>query len=476
MFVRLGRGALVAALLGFSLSACGESDGGDSTGDAGAGGAPVGGAPVAGAPVAGAPVGGAPVGGEVPPVERVNFPNDGEWRFTASIAELSGYKLPLQVDLVGTPAAGGGGVLNSLSLRAIAPDGVTVSDVLASLTDIPVAPDGKFNAPFEDVTLPGAFTITGSDVLVSVVFGGEVRSPEFVCGTVTGQIITLDQALTMSTFGGVPAEDAGSEPPYSCDSQGGGSQLPRLAAEQCPDLVAGENAFESAGQARTFRVYTPSSLPDGASPPVVFLWHGLGQPIDEIETMSALRDDVDAKGFVLVVPESLALPVEWDQLTSSDNVDLAFFDDMLTCLGAKLNVDPSRVYTAGLSAGALWSTYLTMFRSEQIAAAALFSGGLLVPYPAPAVKRPLLGAWGGVEDIAFEQNFDTLVRDLAAVVIPAGHFFVGCNHGQGHTWEPEFTPWALDFLFAHTTADEPSQLAAGLPESFPAYCAVNALP
>lgn len=466
MFVRLGRGAVLAALVGIGLTACGESKGDDTDADSGAGGTPVG----------GTPVGGTPVGGAQAPVERVNFPNDGQWRFTASIEELSGYKLPLQVDLVGAPAAGGGGVLTSLSLRAIAPDGVTVSDVLATLNDIVVDPEGKFSAPFENVTLPGAFTITGSDVLVSVVFGGEVRSPEFVCGTVTGQIITLDQALTMSTFGGVPAEDAGSEPPYSCDSQGGGSQLPRLTAEQCPDIVAGENAFESAGQPRTFRVYSPSSLPDGASPPVIFLWHGLGQPIDEIETMSALRDSVEAKGFVLVVPESLALPVEWDQLTSSDNVDLAFFDDMVTCLGAKLNADSDRIYTAGLSAGALWSTYLTMFRSEQIAAAALFSGGLLVPYPAPAVKRPLLGAWGGVEDIAFEQNFDTLVRDLAAQVIPAGHFFVGCNHAQGHTWEPEFTPWALDFLFAHTASDAASPLAAGLPESFPAYCAVNALP
>jgi predicted esterase len=406
----------------------------------------------------------------------VNFPIDGEWRFTASIAELSGYKLPLQVDLVGTPAEGGGGVLNTLALRAIAPDGVTVSEVLANLADIQVGPDGAFEAAFENVTLPGAFTVTGSDVLVSVVFDGQVRGTDFICGLVTGEIITLAQALTMSTFGGVPAANAGENPPFSCDSQGGGGDLPRIAAEACPILAAGVNTFTSAENEREFRVYLPSGVGGETPSPVIFLWHGLGQPIDEIEDMSNLEAFVEEYQFILVVPESLALPVEWDQLTSADNVDLAFFDDMLTCLDNSFNVDEERVYTSGLSAGALWSTYLTVFRAEKLAASALFSGGLLVPYPEPVKKRPVLVAWGGVEDIAFEQNFDTFAHDLEDNLVPAGHFFVGCNHNAGHTWEPEFSPWALDFLFAHTLSTGESPLAAGLPESFPEFCTIGGLP
>ena len=50
MFVRLGRGAVLAALVGIGLTACGESKGDDTNADAGAGGAPVGGTPVGGAP------------------------------------------------------------------------------------------------------------------------------------------------------------------------------------------------------------------------------------------------------------------------------------------------------------------------------------------------------------------------------------------------------------------------------------------
>ena len=81
-------------------------------------------------------------------------------------------------------------------------------------------------------------------------------------------------------------------------------------------------------------------------------------------------------------------------------------------------------------------------------------------------------AWGGPQDIAFDQNFDNLAHNLLAALLPAGHFVVACNHGQQHKWLPEFTPWALQFLLDHPRGVTPEPYAGGLPAVFPAFCEI----
>jgi poly(3-hydroxybutyrate) depolymerase len=155
-----------------------------------------------------------------------------------------------------------------------------------------------------------------------------------------------------------------------------------------------------------------------------------------------------------------------------DNADLAFFDDMVTCSQHRFNVDRERIYSTGLSAGGLWTTYLSMMRSDVIAAVAPLSGGLIVDYVLPTRRIPVLVTWGGPQDVSNEQNFETFARNLIADLQMGEHPIVTCDHGEGHEWNPLFNPWILDYLFAHTLSGDDRPFAAGLPEVFPAYCEV----
>jgi predicted esterase len=452
---------------------------GGSEGEGGAGGDGLGGNPAGGTGGAGG-VGGQGEGGAVEadagePLPAGNFPKDGLWAVTVDLVEFS-LKIPFQLEVDGTEATR---TIDSAILRAVAADGVTLSDPLGTVSGIEVAPDGTFQFGFANVVLPGAFTPTGSDVEVTVNFGGTATGDSAMCGSVTGRIITLESDLTMSTFGGVPWDVPADQRPFSCDPVEMETFTP-IAPEDCPELVSGDNpGFPSAGLERTFRLYVPSTWTAEKKYPLVFVWHGLGQTQDEIQAGSAIESFVDEKEIIAVVPDSQAEDkpgVEWDQLAVGENPDLVFFDDILTCVDKGYGVDLDRVHSTGLSAGGLWTTYLTMFRSEKIASSVAFSGGLLVPYPMPAAKRPMIVAWGGEEDLAFDQNFNTLAFDLIGEIVPAGHFALACNHGQGHTWEPEFTPWALQFLLDHprTIAEEP--YAAGIPEGFPEFCTIAVAP
>ncbi|MCK6569523.1 hypothetical protein L6V77_00240 [Myxococcota bacterium] len=475
---------LAAGLTALLGTACGSDDEADATPD---GGLPVGGESAGGAGGdtggsggetggsggvtggAGGETGGAG-GGE--PLPTGNFPQDGLWAVTMDIVEF-GLKLPLQFEIDGTESTR---TLDSVTLRAANADYSMVSDPIATLTGIPVAADGTFALPFENATLPGDYTPTGSDVVVTVTFAGTVTGTDHMCGAVTGAVVTLEVPLNASTFGGVPADAPAEDRIYSCDS-GSEQTLTPIDPNDCPALVEGENAgFPSAGLERTFRLYVPSTWTEGTDYPLVYVWHGLGQSQDEIEENSNIVALVDEFEVIAVVPDSQAENkpgVEWDQLGVGENADLVFFDDMLTCIDKGFGVDLDRVHSTGLSAGGLWTTYLTMFRSETIASSVAFSGGLLVDYPTPTAKRPMIAAWGGPEDTAFDQNFDVLANDLISEIVPAGHFVLACNHGEGHKWLPEFSPWALQFLLDHprTIADEP--YAAGLPAGvFPEYCTI----
>ncbi len=450
------------AIMGAMFAGCGEDGGGGSPAElGGAGGADM-------------TLGGQGGTGGVPPgpdgtLQTGDFPRDGLWYTLVNLTEVSNLRLPFQLDIDGDQVSS---VLRTITIRAVNSDDGTVSADLKTLTDVPVAADGSFTASFEGVILPAAYSPSGSDIEVTVAFSTTSRGSDFMCGDLTGAVPLLEITLLASTFAAVPWGTESDMPLASCDGDEP-AVFEHLTPELCPMLAPGVvDAFPSAGLMRQFRVYVPSNWDAATLYPLVFLWHGLGQSIDKIEENSALTTYVDDQQILLVVPESRALPLEWEQPVGGENADLVFFDDMVTCMTAQFGADPNRIHSTGLSAGGLWTTYLTLFRAETIASSVAFSGGLLTPYRAPEVFRPFLISWGGPMDTAFEQNFETLANELIDDMVPAGHFVVACNHGQEHKWLPEFTPFALKFLLDHPKGITPEPYAAGLPAELPAFCEI----
>lgn len=198
-----------------------------------------------------------------------------------------------------------------------------------------------------------------------------------------------------------------------------------------PCLDAGLQPFSTPDGDRTLHVFLPDD-PEGA--PVLFVWHHLGGSTAELLEWMPV-DRATQAGFIVVAPASRALPAtEWD-LDPGSNADLDLFDAVLDVLITQYDV-PERAYTTGFSAGGLFSTLLTLHRSERLAGSAPFSGGAPAgSYRSPTSDIPVMLSWGGASDVIFGFDFDGATRFAASALRDDGHVVLTCDHGLGH-WLP----------------------------------------
>lgn len=387
----------------------------------------------------------------------------GEWDMKIRLVDVGSIEVDFRVSIESSFRT-----LDTVELRVL--KGSEVSEIVSTASGIDIDLDGSFALSFNEATIPSMFSPTGSDVVVSFTLTGTPKSDGF-CGGVTGEVVTLMLPISVSTFGAVPS--GSSTIPGSCDDSTQGVVLERLTT--CPDLQAGMNVLSSGGYERTFEVILPSNYSIDEEWPLITLWHGFGSSPQEIKDYSELEGLAESEGFVLVVPSSYPDgAVEWDSLSPTDSPDLAFFDDLVFCLSQSFSVDERRIHVTGMSAGGLWTAYLSVFRSEVIASAVGMSSGLIPDYPATvSTPIPYLAAWGGEMDIAYDQDFNILARDLLADFYGHDHFVMGCNHGEEHNWRANFSPWVVRFLLDHPKGIGELPYAAGLPEGvYPDYCEI----
>lgn len=395
-------------------------------------------------------------------------PDSGLYFLGVRLVEVGGIELAFQAEIETTAAAGGGGSIDRFVFRAVGA-ARSVSEPLFELTDLAIGADGAFALPETAFVLPAAFSPSGSDVEVRMELAAQVTGADGFCGVVSGEVVTIGTTLTASTFAAVPFGTEGPQPPAAC---GGGGPRTYPRAESCPDLVVGRNTLTTGEQDREFFLYLPANHDPSGSWPLVVLHNGLGQAAMDTLGDTQMPEFVDDLGFILIAPESYeGGGVEWDSLSSADSPDLALFDDLLRCSEEKLGVDPDRVHVAGMSAGGLYTGYLAMYRAEVIASAAAGSGGLLAPVREDAPIPPFLMMWGGEADMAVDTDFNRQALDYIATLRRLGRPIIGCNHGQGHRWLPEFTPWVLHFLLAHRLGDDMA-FSNPLPAPFPDFCEV----
>jgi len=262
------------------------------------------------------------------------------------------------------------------------------------------------------------------------------------------------------------------------------AQPKKYSGGTCPTLVSGKNTMKMGGLVRSFELYLPPNPAPGAA--VVFVWHGNGDTPKNIAQFFGADSVTKENNLIMVSPynccgenhtECCDMTTTWNFGKYSQNdKDLALFDDILSCLDQQGDIDNTRVYTAGFSAGALWSTYLVLHRAEYIAAAAIFSGGtgMVIPYEKPAYPLPALLAWGGPNDTYMNMiKFEEMMKEFSGKLQADGHFVIECNHGLGHNVPYGATTWLFKFLLVHSWKDGSSPLAqTGLGSDFPDYCVI----
>jgi len=404
---------------------------------------------------------------------------NGEYYMGVQAAPFGNLKLFFKVTLTASGALDAGGSLKTFEIRAVSSDG-WVGDPLATAKDIAVAKDNTFKITFDNLVLPAKTTPTGSDVPVSLILTGAIHKDNWFCGDVDGMVPDFGQALTGSKFRGVAWGTEKTPAESSCE---GDNNPVYKHIVTCPAVAAGKNAMKSAERDRTFEL----RLPEGATPtdalPLVVLYHGVGGDAPGMIDESGYAKLLKTEKLILVAPNSerdaktgkAVLKTDWyygASLFDMDNPDLVYFDDIVNCVSKAYKIDAKRIYVTGMSGGGLESTFVGANRASVVAAAAPFSGGFLVKWPKYDHKVPFLVTWGGIEDTAYSQNFDTLAKQLIGYLVGSGNVTVQCNHGLKHVWPAEMTAASWKFLSSFTLDSKDNPFAAGLTAEFPKYCSL----
>ena len=172
--------------------------------------------------------------------------------------------------------------------------------------------------------------------------------------------------------------------------------LPRAAAAQDPDITSqtpiptgtSNWSMQADGVTRTFRLYVPESLDQSAPSPLVVVMHGGMGSARNAERGYGWDARAKASGFIVAYPDGLNRV--WNAgnccgKSQRNNIDdVGFITQMVDAIGARLSIDTSRIFAAGMSNGAMMA-YRLACESDMFAAIGPVSGTVLVScdHPAP---------------------------------------------------------------------------------------------
>jgi predicted esterase len=292
------------------------------------------------------------------------------------------------------------------------------------------------------------------------------------------------QAVTPSDYG-VGATPANPPPPFQT-----------TANITCKPIVNGTSSVIVNGKTRTFEVRLPANLTAKAA--LLFEWHGFLQ--DSATFMNTIVYDPQAGAWkpfdtnafniplITIAPKDQNLiPVwglDWDIV--SGQKDFPFFEAMLTCVEKQFNVDTTRVYSFGFSAGAVFTNLLAAAYPHLFAATISESGTwfndkpewseITVPligttfmkwkWPAldPAHGGAVLMTHGGPNDFATVISLENANEKALTFLYAGGRDVTECTHRFGHTLEPDLTQaMYYQYMWQHQLGTRPMTLAAGLP-------------
>jgi polyhydroxybutyrate depolymerase len=184
---------------------------------------------------------------------------------------------------------------------------------------------------------------------------------------------------------------------------------PVVASAACVDGAAAPSVEQIAvtvnGTPRTAQVHVPAT-PAGADPrPVVLSFHGLSGNASVQQSTDGLNAKADEEGFVTVHPEGLLVGLNdrvvgvtgWDP-DGSEVDEPAFVSALLDDLGAKVCIDPSRVYATGMSAGGYIALVVACALPDRIAAVAPVAGAYQSTECSSGRALPIM-AFHGLDDV-----------------------------------------------------------------------------
>lgn len=248
---------------------------------------------------------------------------------------------------------------------------------------------------------------------------------------------------------------------------------PAYSGGTCPELFDGDvDDFVTGDTTYDVKIVLP---PDPQGAPLIFAWHWLGGTANQVINQMDLDTLAEEQNVIIIAPDAGGESMfDWNFLTDPEgNPDLTLFDDLLSCARQQWQIDLDRVYSTGMSAGGLQTSYLTIHRAEWHAATAPLSGGVVDGYySTPEWPLPVLLTWGGESDVSTGLSFHDAALLLSEELREDGSFVVECEHTGGHSIPSGSTEYIWQFFVDHPMGVTPEPYADGLPESFPSWCSI----
>ena len=252
-----------------------------------------------------------------------------------------------------------------------------------------------------------------------------------------------------------------------------------VAALVTPAAACGPDTDCTLGD-RTYRIALPPV--DGPFGALVFM-HGYGASSADVMNDAGLRRVAADLGLALVAPKSAGkgwMIRNAPRGRDDDAGELPFFDAMRAEITARYTIDPTRVFAAGFSGGAMMTWTLACRRGDAYRAFIPISGTFWGPLPQDCDNPPvdLMHVHGTSDEVvplagrAIADSRQGAVADAFALFSaaggygpsaplavvpglacegsrePGGHRLVLCLHDGGHMYDPEWVRAAITLFTA----------------------------
>jgi polyhydroxybutyrate depolymerase len=221
--------------------------------------------------------------------------------------------------------------------------------------------------------------------------------------SVTGMSTASSEATSatgsLTTTGGSPTSGTMST---GATTTGGGTCMGKVGPAGDMDYT-----MDWDGDMREYRVHAPPGYDGTQAVPVVLVFHGYTETNDQIEEITQMTPETDARGVIVVYPQGRS--TSWNAGTccgtsSSTGVDdVGFVGAMLDAIEEAYCVDDKRIYSSGFSNGGMLSHRLACEMSDRIAAIGPVSGPIAIDPCTPTRPVPVM-QFHGTSDFVVPYN------------------------------------------------------------------------